>query len=37
MAPATLLLTANTETVYSLFALGLKRDGLTVVEARPRC
>src|SRR5262245_20676346 len=31
----TVLLTANTETVYAVTHLGLKRDGPTVIEAPP--
>jgi hypothetical protein len=37
MDAATILLTANTETVYALGHLDLKTDGATVVEARRRC
>lgn len=36
MDAETLLLTANTETVYSLCFLDLKSDGPTVVEAPPK-
>src|SRR5215471_15176904 len=35
MDPATVLLTANTETVYAIGHLDLKGDGPTVVEAPP--
>ena len=35
MGPSTVLLTANTETVYAIFHLDLKADGPTVVEAPP--
>src|SRR5262245_55103351 len=36
MDPDTVLLTANTETVYAIAHLDLKADGPTVVEAPPR-
>jgi hypothetical protein len=36
MDSATLLLTANTETVYAMGFLDLKRDGPTVLEAPPK-
>jgi hypothetical protein len=36
MGPKTVLLTANTETVYALSHLNLKTDGPTVIEAPPR-
>ncbi len=35
MDASTVLLTANTETVYAIFHLNLKADGPTVVEAPP--
>jgi hypothetical protein len=36
MDPGTVLLTANTETVYAMTHLDLKKDGPTVVEAPPK-
>jgi hypothetical protein len=36
MDPSTMLLTANTETVYALAHLDLKQDGPTLVEAPPQ-
>ena len=36
MDPGTVLLTANTETVYAITHLDLKTDGPTVVEATPK-
>ena len=36
MDAKTVLLTANTETVYALSHLDLKADGPTVIEAPPR-
>jgi hypothetical protein len=36
MDASTILLTANTETVYAIFHLALKTDGPTVVEAPPK-
>ena len=37
MDAKTVLLTANTETVYAISHLDLRNDGPTVVEAPPRC